>query len=127
MRRQTRELLRIQQGLQGQPVLEAQDEVREQHPHQAENEHGDGVPDPILLPLRVDATDTVGKALDGLEHGIEPGLAMRIQHLEQVEPEGFGDQEKGAHVKRELQPGIRIVHGDPVRTSRDTALPRPGR
>jgi len=67
-----------------QQVLQAQDGVRKEQTHQAEHEHGDGVPFPVLLGLRVDPHPSVEESLDGFQHGVEECLPLRVQDPEQV-------------------------------------------
>ena len=92
-------------------VLEAQDEVGEDQPHQAEGEQGPGVAEPALLPGGVDAAQAVGEPLHGPDDAVQPRAAAGVEHLDQIEAEGLGDQEERADIERELQPGVGRVHG----------------
>jgi len=123
MGRQARQILRVE----GQVILKAQDKVSEQHPDQAEHEHGNGVGDPALLALGVEPAQAVGQPFEGAHYRVEPGVAAGVEHLHEVEPERFGDQQQGGDIHRQLQPGVGIVHGDRARIFPGTAPPPPGR
>ena len=89
------ELLRIQRQVSLQP----QDEVSEDHRNEAEEQHRHGVLFPIVLPAGIHAQHAVGEPLQGLEHRIEDGLAVRVQYLAKVKAKGLGDRQQEADVE----------------------------
>ena len=111
VRRQTGEILRVKRKM----VLVPQDEIGEQHAHEAEQQHGNRVAHPALLLLGIDAAHPVGQAFHRPDDAVDPRLAVGIEHFDvehphQVQPERLGDQEQDADVERELGPGIEVVH-----------------
>ena len=61
----------------------------------------------------IDVAHAVGEAFHRSDDAVEPRPAIDVEHLHQVQPERLGDQEQGADVKRQLGPGIEIVHDKP--------------
>ena len=90
-----------------QMVLETQDEVGEDHSDQTEREQSEGITDPALFAAGIDAADPVGQSLDRTNQAIEPGLAVDVEDLHEVQAKRFGDEQKRAYEERELKPGIR--------------------
>ena len=75
MRGDAAESLRIER----QAVLQAQDEVGEQAPHQAEEQHGEGVrSSPAPAPDR--SHQPVCHSLQWLQHRVEPCPAIGVEH-----------------------------------------------
>ena len=96
------------------PLLGALEGVQEQHAHQAEDQHRDHVARPLLLLLRVDATEPVEQALDGDEDRREPG-ALPVEDLVQVQADGLGQQQHDDQEDQHLQ--------DTVECYRHNSLP----
>ena len=59
---------------------------------------------PMLLLRRIDAAEAIGEALERAQERIEPGAALRVEHLKQVQAERLGDEQKQAQIKRQLKP-----------------------
>ncbi len=66
--------------VQRKQMLQAQDRVSKEAAHQAENQHGNGVSFPALLPGRIDAQDAVAQPLNGPKHRIEPRPAAGVKN-----------------------------------------------
>ncbi len=103
---QTREFLRVERKRSLQP----QQGVGHQHGEEAEEQHRDGVLFPVLLRPGIHSAEAIGQALDGPEHLVEPGAAARIQDLQEVESERFGDEQEQPQVKGQLEPSEGSVH-----------------
>ena len=103
---ESRELLRIER----QHRLQPEDGVGEEHGHEAEDQHGDGVAFPIVFLRGINPDELIGKALEGLDHGIQEGFPVRIEHSAKVEAKRFGDRQQNADVKNELSP-TGAIHG----------------
>ena len=90
--------------IQRQDILQPQNRVSEQTTDQAEQQHGEGVLLPIVLLVRVDAHNAIGPALERAQNRIEPGLALRIEHLQQIKPHRLRDHRKRDDIECELNP-----------------------
>ena len=101
------EALRVER----QQVLQAQEGIGEEEPHQAEHQQGNGVPLPVLLGTRVDPHQPVEEPLDGFQDGIEERLPLRVQDPVQIHAHRPGDQQEKAQEKRKLHPSVEI-HGE---------------
>ena len=78
--------------------LQPQNGISKQTPHQAEEQHGEGVLHPVLFPFGVHAHHPVSQALAGPEQGIEPGFPACIQDLAEIEAHRFGDGRQDGHI-----------------------------
>ena len=101
------EALRVER----QHLLQAQESIGEEEPHQAEHQQGEGIPFPVLLMPGVDPHQPVEEPLDGLQYGVEERLPLRVQDPEQVHAHRPGDQQEKAQEKRKLYPSVEI-HGE---------------
>ena len=106
VRRQTGEILRVKRKM----VLVPQDEIGEQHAHEAEQQHGNRVAHPALLLLGIDAAHPVGQAFQRPDDAVDPRLAVGIEHFDEVESKGPCDQQQRPDEERQLGPGIEVVH-----------------
>jgi hypothetical protein len=66
--RRALETLRVER----QQVLEAQDQVEDDEARRRERQHGEGVGQPVLVPLRVDPEGLVEHAFDRPQDRVEP-------------------------------------------------------
>ena len=60
--------------------------------HQTEHQHGEGVLFPVVLFVGIDTHDAIRPALQRPQHRIEPGLAVDIEHAQQIKPHRLRDQ-----------------------------------
>jgi len=102
--RERGKVLGVQQRLEGQLVLQPQNRIGEHAAHRAEQQHGDGVLQPVLLAVRRHAHEAAGDFFQRLEEGIKPRPAFRIENLDEIEAHGFGDEGEGGHEQAELEP-----------------------
>ncbi len=89
-------------------ILEAQDDVGEQHPGEAEHEERNGVADPVLLLVRIDADHAISQALDRFDQDVQPGFAPDVEHVHEIDPERFGDEQQSRDIQEKLKP---VIHG----------------
>ena len=82
-------------GVQWQAALRPLDEVEQQHADDPEAEHGDGIANPALLLVFVDAADPVNRPFDGAQHRRKPG-AVAAQDVIEIEANRFGQQQHEA-------------------------------
>ena len=91
-------------GIQGKPVLKPQHRVGEHDAHRAENDSGDGILFPILLPPRVNSQQADKQPLNRLHQRIKKGRAADVQDPHQVEPKRLRDNDQDQDEKRQLEP-----------------------
>ena len=75
-------------GIEGQEVLQPQHRVERGEAGEIEQQHGDGIGQPMLLLLGIDARDPIDDALDGPQHGAEEGRARRRRRAPYSLPSG---------------------------------------
>ena len=72
-------------------MLQSQDGIGKEAAHQAEQQHGKRILFPILLVVRLHPHHTIGEPFQGPEDWIEPGPALCVQDLNEIQPHRFGD------------------------------------
>ena len=92
--------------VEGQPVLQSQDGVGEKAADQAQEQHGERVLPPILFLIWIDADEPIGEPLEGLESSVQPGAAVRVEHLGQIEPHRFSDGCQREDVEEQFNPAV---------------------
>ena len=101
-------------------MLQPQDGIGEEHPDQAERQHGDGILFPRLLPVGVDPEEKVAKPFHRPQDRVQEGLALSIQNLEKVNSHRPGQRQEGPHVNTQLYPPegvVKELHGlEPFRS-----------
>ena len=107
-------------------MLQAQNRVGEQAAHQAEQQHGERVLLPIVFLVRIHSHHAIGEPLQRPQHRVEPGFAIRIEHLHQIKPHRLGDQHERDDVEGKLNPA-RSLHMAILRIFPAESWPRTGR
>ena len=107
-----RHALRIER----QEALQAQQAVEDQKAADMEEQHGDRVGQPILLPRLVDAAEAIEAGLDRAQHRRQKG-ALAVEDSRHVPAERLHQCDNDRAIDRDLNPAI-DCHGTPLRTSR---------
>ena len=98
-------------GIQRQQVLEPENGVGEQAAHQTKKQHGERVLFPIMFLVGIHSHHAIRQPLQRSEHGVEPGLAVGIEHAHEIKPHRLGDRRQREDIEDELNPA-RCLHGE---------------
>ena len=96
-----RHALRIER----QEALQAQQGVEDQEAADMEEQHGDRVGQPILLPLLVDAAEAIEASLDRPQHRRQKG-ALAVEDSRHVPAERLHQRDNDRAIDRDLNPSI---------------------
>ena len=86
-------------------MLDALDQVGEEHGGGRENEHDDGVLGPGHFVVAIYAGEPIEEALAGDEDGVEEGFAT-LEDGRHVKAHGLGEEEDDGDEKRDLKPAV---------------------
>src|SRR5262249_52481558 len=89
-------------------ILQPQNRVGEQATNQTEQEHGKRVLLPIVFLVWIDTSQPIGRGFERPQNRIEPCSAVCIEHLQQIQAQGLGNQRKRCEEESELKPAVQL-------------------
>jgi hypothetical protein len=103
---QRTEPLRIER----QQMLQAQNGISKQATDQTKEQHRQRVLFPTVFLLVIHSHQAIGQSFQRTQQGIEPGPAVGVEHLHEIEPQRLRNCRERDDVENELKP-IRSLHG----------------